>query len=372
MPVEGVPGGVALARVLAARAATRRARAVVRSEPVVTVTPLELRQAIERSIDSVERTLAGTGPLASDAATRVHGLLEECLILAGGLSLRDNGADKGACTVADQLVREISSAVGQACAVLTVPGTEERTTYATGVIGLRFPGPDIWALPIAAHELGHVVAHTLQVIPPDGGRRHNPLLGAFHADGSIPRQREELWCDFFATYVLGPAYPWALLTHLPSVDGPPGGELEDPATVLDTHPGAHVRIHMTFEALSLANAAAGRIHAPYTTAVGRLRSVSCPPVPERSRKLVHLLAGRFWSIMTDTLGTCPYSVPMAARWLAGHLASGEPLGADRGVRVLDVVAAAWKARVDAWDRGTDITRHVEGRAWDLCLRLART
>jgi hypothetical protein len=369
MPVDGILGGVASARVMAARNDIRRVRAVLDSEPMVAMTRTQLRKAMERSIEFAERALPDAGPLTLDASIRVRGLLDECLMVVGGVLLRTGGIDQGACAIADHLIREISTAAQQGWMALTVPGQEERMSYSTGVIGLRFPGPSIWALPIAVHEFGHVVARTLEVTPPDGGQRFNPLMGTFYADGAIPRQREEVWCDFFATYVLGPAYPWAVLTHPPPGEAPAGEEFEGAATALATHPGIDTRIHVTLETLQRMNATAGPFQTPYAMAVDRLRSAANPQISDRSRKLIRLLVSRFWTVVTENLGSCRFSIPMRARWLVEQLASNQATVAPPELRVLDVVAAAWKARVDAWEHGMDTSRHLEGRALDLCRQL---
>lgn len=367
--VDGVLGGMASARVRVVHDEIERARAIVRGDPILTVTSTELQQALEESIDSVERRLSDAGPLTSNAATQVRGLLEECLTVAGGILLRVKGTEADAFAIADQLIREISSAARRSWIALTVPGEEERTSYSTGVITLRFPGPDIWMLPIAAHELGHVVARDLEVTPTDGGPKYNPLTETFYSGRSIPRQREELWCDFFATYVLGPAYPWALLADLPSADRPPNEEFEDPVTSLATHPSTQIRLYATLKTLECMNAATGPYDAPYALAIDRLTSICNPQVSVNSGKVIRLLIGQFWNVVTGYLGMCRFSVPMSARWLSEQLASGQPISADPRLRVLDVVAAAWNARVDSWIRGADTTEHLEGRALDVCRRL---
>lgn len=113
----------------------------------------------------------------------VDALVSECHTLAAGAILRHRGADGGLCAVADDLLAEVNDGLPVDWPALTVPGSEDRTSYRTGVIGLRCSARGFWSLPVALHEMGHVMAQTLDTSGP-GQPSHNPVWAVLVEGGS--------------------------------------------------------------------------------------------------------------------------------------------------------------------------------------------
>jgi hypothetical protein len=151
-------------------------------------------------------------------------ILTEYLDFLGGLAMRDTGYDQGICRLADELIRSCGRLPGGfTWSSLTIPTRQEALTETVArLIRLGFPEWTIWALPLTAHEFGHVVVE-----------RHEPirnLIEQSRLDDQGHHEMRMCLADAFATYVMGPAYACALilirLDPLPSsVDE--GGRLAD-------------------------------------------------------------------------------------------------------------------------------------------------
>jgi hypothetical protein len=168
-----------------------------------------------------------------------QGILRECLEIIGTLAIRNNDLDKRILHVADELIREcLVLSTGEERYYLLVHGMEETVTKAKSrIIRLRFPEWTIWDLPLAAHELGHViVSDTLarekqddddrRILEPFVKKLRDSLVGLHPEwneqiqDGGIKAQEAERWAedrvhdflaDAFATYTMGPAYACAAI-----------------------------------------------------------------------------------------------------------------------------------------------------------------
>lgn len=165
-------------------------------------------------------------------------VLSECLTLAVGALARAVGLDSGACAEADDLVRDISEEIDRRLFRPTVPATQEELHRATDVIRRRVPDHGLWDLAVTAHELGHVVTPALQSYASIDDRMRRPVEDFLRPYSGARRiQAGELFCDVFATYTVGPAYPCTLLLHRLDPGAP---AVTDPDA---THPGDAVRAY---------------------------------------------------------------------------------------------------------------------------------
>jgi hypothetical protein len=122
------------------------------------------------------------------------------------------------------------------------------------IIRLGFPEWTLWALPLAAHEFGHVVVG------------NNPTLQQFienKASDEVDRYRlQEYLADAFATYAMGPAYIYAaVLLHL------------DPLTAYEDagkRPASAKRAHVMFAMLKRMDENAS-IESPYGEVIETLQ-----------------------------------------------------------------------------------------------------
>jgi hypothetical protein len=130
-------------------------------------------------------------------------VFSEYLDLLGGLAMRQAGFDSGTCRIADALIRGFGPYPDYTWNSLTVPARQEalRVTL-TRIVRLGFPEWTIWALPLTAHEFGHVIV-----------RRYDPLSSYAEAvpSGPLRDRREMVMADAFATCMIGPAYACAAI-----------------------------------------------------------------------------------------------------------------------------------------------------------------
>lgn len=123
----------------------------------------------------------------------------EYVDFVGGLALRDGGFDRGICAIADELIRKVRTDVGDfGWFAPTLPARQATLGKTLArIIRMGFPEWSLWALPLTAHDLGHIVVTS--------ERADDDLRRLIARD---PRLQICL-ADAFATYVMGPAYACA-------------------------------------------------------------------------------------------------------------------------------------------------------------------
>jgi hypothetical protein len=133
-------------------------------------------------------------------------LFTEYVDLWGGLALRDMNFDEGVCQMADEIIDKCNMVAGNRIRhSLAIPARAEATRMTLArIIRLGFPEWTLWAVPLAGHEFGHVIAARL-------AESSSRLLYADNASRSRYGRRylDDLFADVFATYALGPAYACA-------------------------------------------------------------------------------------------------------------------------------------------------------------------
>jgi hypothetical protein len=312
------------------------------------------------------------------AQAQVDSVRRESLAFLGGVLLRGLDHQGESCELAEAMLRELNQHLGVEWANLVLPGEEEFTARLTSIVRVRFPHAGVWELPIAVHEFGHVVAHGLAQNTGEDTPRRNPLAGPLNAEGGVPPQREELFADFFATYTVGPAFACTLLLlrFNPELTRPEQ-DFEAPETATATHPTVDKRAELVLWTLRRMNETAGNFRRPYAAALTTLETAwraqlaAARPQAELSRltrKKLSFLGNQFWQVAEDHFDArVRHAIPMDARGLVDQLTSSQPLGpiAD-GVRVLDVVGAAWRARLQQWgERPAAAPDSIGARALEL-------
>ena len=120
-----------------------------------------------------------------------------------GVALRDMGLDAGICQVADELIRRfrlVPNTNWESFTILARDQAVDKTL--ASIIRLPFPEWTVWALPLVAHEFGHLVSHSAD-IHPFITARVAPEWPAVALHGCL--------ADAFATYAMGPSYALALI-----------------------------------------------------------------------------------------------------------------------------------------------------------------
>jgi hypothetical protein len=158
-------------------------------------------------------------------------LSTEALAVVGGITARRAGVGAPLCSLADQLILQLQRRLRLGEPPLTIPSPSEFVDLLSDVIRVRFPGGDVWHLPVVLHELGHFVAHRLGA----GSPRGTVVDGIIARELAIKPFRgafaEELFADCFATYAGGPAYLYTLMLRLSPVDGDDDSKPTHPSPV---------------------------------------------------------------------------------------------------------------------------------------------
>lgn len=330
-------------------AATRELRAVVELACVGALIPAVLRDEARGLCDDVD---AGR--------TSVAEVGEEIRAMLAGLALRDRGVGRRCCVIADALVAELTSAAGMRWQGLTVPGAADRANARTGLVELRFPATDFWSITTVAHEVGHLLARAPHLGPRPGAG--NPIKRVIAGEPAV--QREELFCDFYATYVLGSAYPAFMIgTELDPVAARPMLPFTDRSTTAASHPSPDKRVFVMLATLAEMDVRAGPFAGEFAAAratlttswQARLTGDATGPDDESTTTVLTHFLRRLWSEAAPALGA-PAATSMAARNLPSALraAAGPPLGAVNlaELELSQVVTAAWRARAMVADQAS--------------------
>lgn len=135
----------------------------------------------------------------------MQALFGEYVDFLGGMALREAGIDEGICQVADELItgcdwnRPRSTPPWES---LTILSSQEAISMTLAqIIRMGFPEWTYWALPLTAHAFGHVHISWNSYLS-DLLKRH---------PAGDQEKLKILLADAFATYVMGPAYAYALV-----------------------------------------------------------------------------------------------------------------------------------------------------------------
>jgi hypothetical protein len=185
-------------------------------------------------------------------------------------------------------------------------------------------------------------------------------------------QREELFCDFFGVYALGPAYAqFMIMYRLDPSEAAPNLPFPNPEAAEATHPTPDKRVAVMLHTLARLNQATGRVASPHAPAMDRMsvewrKQTGSDDVvdPETDERLRHLV-GRMWGDLDPVLD-CRFSPLMGASAMADALRGGIRPSLTRNLRVLDVVAAAWRARTFPHVPDRDTIAGISERGLALC------
>jgi len=164
-------------------------------------------------LEGLERQLAAganggaLGAAWLEYSSRLFGesqqIFGEYVDFLGGLALREAGfVNQNVYMLADELVRQSAKLFRIEWTSLSIPARREALGRTTArIIRLGFPEWTIWALPLTAHELGHVLAE-------DASDLSEPVKAANEVDG---RHAPILVADAIASCAMGPAYASAAI-----------------------------------------------------------------------------------------------------------------------------------------------------------------
>ena len=168
-------------------------------------------------------------PTPLEAATRqllgrnLQELVDEIMDFLGGVFIRQEGLDGGACEAADGLLSLYSANSGIPWLARAVPGENPLFSQAVDLVHLHFPDWEVWNLPLLAHEFGHITvsntpgfrelfASELSTLS-DG----HPQAAAWTAEqrqaylAARAAHLHEFFADAYAVFTQGPAFVFAAL-----------------------------------------------------------------------------------------------------------------------------------------------------------------
>jgi len=142
------------------------------------------RQELDNVRTALNNAVALQGPQQTEELRRAwtgyfrvqhdcEAIFGECLRLLGGVALRNQGfgqiLDNEIWDVADELIRSCANdSIGDPWTSLTVPAPREAVARTLArMIRVRFPAWNVWTIPLAAREYGHVVAEDAPKLPDD-------------------------------------------------------------------------------------------------------------------------------------------------------------------------------------------------------------
>ncbi|HEY0167635.1 MAG TPA: hypothetical protein VGB75_11400 [Jatrophihabitans sp.] len=307
------------------------------------------------------------------ATDRVVG---ECFALAAGVLTRKAGLDGDACREADEFIAELASLINPSLARPTVPGEEEFLHRGVDVIRRRLPDNGVWDLAVMAHEFGHVLVAHHQRWDTTNDAKIDMQSMVEEGWAAYPRApSEELFCDAFATFVLGPAYAAALVLH--RLDP---AEQTAPASS-GTHPPDAARAVVVLEALGrLAVEETSETRVPllhqYLTAAWASLQAQSPAslrLSDDDHLSLTMRTRRAHNDLARWLEPAQFHWPsMTIQEVRKHLEGQQPTaGSAPRATIREVLNAAWLSRVEAWQTNCGLAEGLETRAREAICRTAQ-
>ena len=340
-----------------------------------------IREGLEKilqdaSKDEKEREQALTTAWKDYAAVRrqSRGIFKECHDFLSGIAVRDRHKqpDKRIdiiCCVADELLTRCAKDLDVKGHTVTIPGEEPFSPTLARIIRLRFPEWDVWNLPFAFHEFGHVVA--------DETKDFQDFLKEQDSDEQRKSHLNELFADAFATYMLGPAYACAsILLRF------------DPSTAYEEeeeHRASYAkRVYFILETLKKMDASlAGSglfARGPYEDIIHKLQDAweialkgarPSDGLTEEDKDLLDLLFTKIYEILDfEVLVMYDDERWTIAQGLSGQLLKDKPASEKLTGReeLRDVPNAAWHCRLN---NPPEKAREISRQAAELCKEIIK-
>ena len=347
--------------------------------------PLGLLSTLRTRVNGQRRDLRElTGPDAPSPAAGWRRLAQgmslsqqifrEVLAILGGSLLRRDGYDGGICQVADALVREIITRANRTVDRqvhwdgTTMVDVSESYTHLGGTIRLRFPELNVWALPIVAHEVGHLLVGNVAVWDQQRNRHISPLFALIAGDDAerAPDARTgELLADIVATMSVG--LPYACSAVLLRFN--PAHAEEN----YRAHPPARDRAYVILQALRALGPehawSADRVQGLWAAA---LQTAGAAELPDAQTDELDTLVKLGEETIATHLTDLRYAGLGRALALEDHLSHGAALAGPLGETDLsDVLTAAWRVRLAALTNAVAFDLDaVSNRAAALCATVA--
>jgi hypothetical protein len=281
--------------------------------------------------------------------------LSESLALVTGALAREFGLDRGRCAEADRFIALLARRLDRRLARPTVPAEQEYLHRAADVIRRRTPDYGIWDLPVMAHEFAHVLVNGLlsyDAVDDLQRRRVAELLEGRPTE--VRRQAEELFCDVFACFAVGPAYACCLVMHRLDPSAAAGN---DPRR---SHPSDAARVHACLRTLRRMNTN-GPSAGWFGTTLWRLdrawsaMQADADPtarLDEDQRAALDVELVEIWAVLEGALDAVRFPAGNGVDRIMDDLDAGRAPRPGHGA--IDLLNAAWVSRMQTWSSGASI------------------
>ncbi len=293
------------------------------------------------------------------ARTECEDIFKEFLSFVGGALIRQSQLDNGVCTIADNLLANLSHRSDIPWTRMTILGEGDFFADMTEIIRLRFPELTIWNLPILGHEFGHFVGRELRKRINDQKQRDFlQELIAQEGKQNIPRddkRKEEDYlyehlADIFAIYSLGPAFAFTsiLLKFNPhqAQDG-------------KSHPSDIKRVYIILKTLEKMNEndkgdyqpIINQLRVGWQESLNQLQEETIILPNKQEKKIVDLLNQRLtklYAILDQEISNIRYKNQdwLRALRLSKTLTEGNQIDlSNQQYNLIDVLNAAWICRL---------------------------
>jgi hypothetical protein len=285
-------------------------------------------------------------------------VLTEYVEFLGGLALRHTGLDAGVCQIADELIGTVDRIERAGSGSLTIPARYEAVTAEVArIIRLGYPEWTIWALPLVAHQFGHLVVSNSPVRELQDFIR----LQSQHCTDSF---MQHYFADAFAAYTLGPAYACAVLFLRLDLSA----AYKDKS---DQQPAAAKRAYVVFSTLDWVNRKGKEQDQPYAGITDKLKS-EWDAALRQTNQTGKLEADeeRQLNEYVEFLGTIALRIYPTLRpplwksvqeWPAKLLQNeGRDIRVDGTEEFRDVLNAAWVCRISNRRQSVEIEKAASG------------
>lgn len=318
------------------------------TRPILCVTNLEL---IENSLNMPTPDLKRQWDDFNSTLKDSNDIFEEYIEFLGGLAVRDTGFDEGISLIADELIRTYYSDKKWSNAI-AIPTREQTFTKSLArIIRVTFPDWTIWSLPSTAHEFWHVVVQ--KDLEYELRAKLRVQTGNFN--DTVELRFDNCLADAFATYTMGPAYPYyAILLLL----NPLNCFHCKSADVADD-----VRARAIFKMLECMDSKETGLDSPYAKVRKYLEKewavaiteTSVQPTDEEINQIeadkarVTTLIEALWTTLSS-IGSSPFTTEVwneIKKWVQPLLdGQVDKIEKPQGAELRHVLNAAWLARVD--------------------------
>jgi len=293
----------------------------------------------------------------------------------GGLALRDAGLDQGVCRIADELISSFGQ-IGRNWNALAIPASQEAVTLVRS-IRMGFPEWTLWAVPLTAHELGHleISGNKRKLVKGRNNTKWERYIFS-QIPGNNKRSKKEqqhmliYLADALATCAMGPAYACSAIllrfnsrsAYTESDKYPP--DAKRAYVILDMLARMVNRLPLTLASYSKTLA---KLEAGWHDALGRMKTNVLPPADQ-----IRLQA--YNKYMFDELPSVYYTgsrLDNARSVLDSLLKNQDPpanlQGEEEG---RDVLNAAWECRLEGKYELSKIEDAAQ-KLWDLIIEERR-